>query len=131
MRGGGHMKVITRSISHVSMAAALLVLAAAIPATAGPTDHNDAAIRPFRVHVPDADVAELRRRLATTRWPEKETVVDQSQGAQLEGLQQLVRYWATDYDWRKAEEKLNAFPQFTTRIDGVDIHFIHVRSRHP
>src|ERR671917_537891 len=89
------------------------------------------AIRPFRVRVPDADVADLRRRLAATRWPDKETVVDQSQGAQLAKLQELVRYWGTDYDWRKAEAKLNAFPQFKTKIDGVDIHFIHVRSRHP
>ena len=89
------------------------------------------AIRPFRAHVPDVDLADLRRRLAATRWPDKETVADQSQGAQLAKLQELVRYWGTDYDWRKAEAKLNAFPQFMTNIDGVDIHFIHVRSRHP
>ena len=81
--------------------------------------------------MPDADLADLRRRLAATRWPDKETVADQSQGAQLAKLQELVRYWATDYDWRKGEAKLNAFPQFMTTIDGVDIHFIHVRSRHP
>ncbi|HEX8905179.1 MAG TPA: epoxide hydrolase, partial [Longimicrobiaceae bacterium] len=91
----------------------------------------DEAIRPFRAHVPDADLADLRRRLAATRWPDRETVADPSQGAQLANLQELVRYWATDYDWRKAEAKLNDFPQFTTTIDGVDIHFIHVRSRHP
>jgi hypothetical protein len=91
---------------------------------------NGTAIRPFRVTVPDADVADLKRRLASTRWPDKETVANQSQGAQLGKLQALVRYWATDYDWRKAESKLNAFPQFMTTIDGVDIHFIHVRSRH-
>ena len=89
------------------------------------------AIRPFRVNVSDADVADLRQRLATTRWPDKETVADASQGAQLANVQELVRYWATDYDWRKGEAKLNAFPQFMTRIDGVDIHFFHVRSRHP
>jgi pimeloyl-ACP methyl ester carboxylesterase len=89
------------------------------------------AIRPFRVRVADADLADLRRRLAATRWPDKETVADQSQGAQLARLQELVRYWGTDYDWRKAEAKLNAYPQFKTRIDGVDIHFIHVKSRHP
>ena len=89
------------------------------------------AIRPFRVNVPEAALADLRRRLAATRWPDKETVADQSQGAQLAKLQELVRYWATDYDWRKGEAKLNAFPQFKTTIDGVDIHFIHVRSRHP
>jgi pimeloyl-ACP methyl ester carboxylesterase len=91
----------------------------------------DAAIRPFRVQVLDATVADLRRRLAATRWPDKETVPDQSQGAQLASLQKLVHYWATAYDWRKGEAKLNAFPQFMTRIDGADIHFIHVRSRHP
>ena len=92
---------------------------------------GDDAIRPFRVRVPDADLTDLRRRLAATRWPDKETVVDQSQGAQLAKVQELVRYWGTDYDWRKAEAKLNAYPQFRTRIDGVDIHFIRVRSRHP
>jgi Epoxide hydrolase N terminus len=89
------------------------------------------AIRPFRVNVPEADFADLRRRLAATRWPDKETVADQSQGVQLAKLQELVRYWGTDYDWRKAEAKLNTFPQFKTTIDGLDIHFIHVRSRHP
>ncbi|QPB18859.1 alpha/beta fold hydrolase [Rhizobium sp. 007] len=95
-----------------------------------PTSKADAVI-PFRVHVPDADLADLKRRLAATRWPDKETVADQSQGAQLAKLQELVRYWGSDYDWRKAEAKLNAFAQFKTTIDGVDIHFIHVRSRHP
>src|SRR5688572_8198721 len=80
-------------------------------------ENNDTAIRPFRVKVPEADVADLRRRLAATRWPDKETVADESQGAQLAKLQELVRYWGTDYDWRKAEGKLNAFPHFKTRID--------------
>ena len=89
------------------------------------------AIRPFRVNVAEEALVDLRRRLAATRWPDKETVADQSQGAQLAKLQELVRHWATDYDWRKGEAKLNAFPQFKTTIDGVDIHFIHVRSRHP
>jgi pimeloyl-ACP methyl ester carboxylesterase len=88
-------------------------------------------IRPFRARVPDADVADLRRRLVATRWPDKETVADQSQGAQLANLKELVRYWGTDYDWRKAEATLNALPQFMTKIDGVDIQFIHVKSRHP
>ena len=88
------------------------------------------AIRPFRVNIPEADLADLRRRILATRWPDRETVSDQSQGAQLEKLQQLVRYWGTGYDWRRAEAKLNAFPQFVTEIDGVDVHFIHVRSRH-
>jgi pimeloyl-ACP methyl ester carboxylesterase len=92
---------------------------------------GDLAIRSFRAHIPDADVADMRRRLQATRWPDKETVPDASQGAQLARLQSLVGYWGTDYDWRKAEAKLNAFPQFVTKIDGVDIHFIHVKSRHP
>ena len=87
-------------------------------------------IRPFRVHVPDADLADLRRRVAATRWPTKEIVEDRSQGVQLATLRELARYWATEYDWRKAEEKLNALSQFVTRIDGVDIHFIHVGSPH-
>ena len=87
------------------------------------------AIRPFRVNVPREALDDLRRRLKATRWPDRETVDDQSQGAQLVKLQELVRYWGTDYDWRKAEARLNALPQFVTRIDGVDIHFIHVRSR--
>ncbi|QRM33870.1 epoxide hydrolase family protein [Microvirga sp. VF16] len=98
--------------------------------TIAPTSKAD-AILPFRVHVPDADLADLKRRLAATRWPDKETVSDRSQGAQLANLQELVRHWATDYDWRKGESKLNAYPQFMTNLDGVDIHFIHVRSRHP
>ena len=90
---------------------------------------QDTAIRPFRVRIPEADLADLKRRIAATRWPDRETVADASQGVQLARLQELVRYWATGYDWRKAEAKLNAFPQFMTNIDGIDIHFIHVRSR--
>src|ERR671932_531337 len=88
-------------------------------------------VRPFRVDVPEEDLVDLRRRINATRWPDKETVADRSQGAQLASLQELVRYWGTGYDWRKAEAKLNAYPQFMTKIDGLDIHFIHVRSRHP
>jgi pimeloyl-ACP methyl ester carboxylesterase len=87
-------------------------------------------IRPFHVDIPDEELADLRRRIAATRWPSKELVADRSQGVQLATLQALARYWATDYDWRRAEAKLNALPQFKTEIDGVDIHFIHVRSRH-
>jgi len=89
------------------------------------------ATRPFRINFPDAELIDLRRRIAATRWPDRETVKDQSQGVQLAKLQELVRYWGTDYDWRRAEAKLNALPQFTTTIDDVDIHFIHVRSQHP
>jgi pimeloyl-ACP methyl ester carboxylesterase len=88
------------------------------------------AVRPFRVDVPEEDLDDLRRRIEATRWPSKELVADRSQGVQLATLQALARYWTTDYDWRKAEAKLNALPQFTTEIDGLDIHFIHVRSPH-
>jgi len=89
------------------------------------------AVRPFHVNVvPDAELTELRRRIKATKWPERETVADASQGVQLATVQQLARYWATDYDWRKVEAKLNALPQFITEIDGLDIHFIHVRSKH-
>ena len=91
---------------------------------------DDTAIRPFHAHVPQAAVDDLRQRLRATRWPDKETVADASQGAQLANLKDLATYWGTDYDWRKAEAKLNALPQFVTNIDGVDIHFIHVRSKH-
>src|SRR5215212_927198 len=87
-------------------------------------------IRPFQVETPEEELAELRRRIEATRWPSKELVADRSQGVQLATLQALARYWTTDYDWRKAEAKLNALPQFTTEIDGLDIHFIHVRSQH-
>ena len=91
---------------------------------------DKAAIRPFRVTVPEAELTELRGRINATRWPERETVPDASQGVQLATTQKLARYWATDYDWRKCEARLNALPQFITEIDGLDIHFIHVRSKH-
>ena len=88
-------------------------------------------IRPFqKVNFPEAELTELRRRINATRWPERETVADASQGVQLATIQKLARYWGTDYDWRKCEAKLNALPQFITEIDGLDIHFIHVRSKH-
>jgi pimeloyl-ACP methyl ester carboxylesterase len=88
------------------------------------------AIRPFRVNVPEAELTELRRRIKATKWPERETVTDQTQGVQLATMQKLASYWATDHDWRKVEARLNALPQFTTKLDGLDIHFIHVRSKH-
>ena len=88
------------------------------------------AIRPFRVNVPEQELTELRRRINATKWPERETVTDASQGVQLATMQKLARYWGTDYDWRKCEAALNALPQFITEIDGLDIHFIHVRSKH-
>jgi hypothetical protein len=90
---------------------------------------EDSAIRPFRIEVPEEAIVDLRGRIAATRWPDKETVTDQTQGVQLAKLQPLVGYWGTDYDWRKAETKLNALAQFVTKIDGLDIQFIHVRSR--
>ncbi|MBB3086838.1 epoxide hydrolase family protein [Geodermatophilus sabuli] len=88
------------------------------------------AIRPFRVDVPEEQLTELRRRVAATVWPERETVLDSSQGVPLATMQELARHWATDYDWRRCEARLQALPQFVTEIDGLDIHFIHVRSRH-
>ncbi|HEY2548056.1 MAG TPA: epoxide hydrolase [Candidatus Acidoferrum sp.] len=88
------------------------------------------AIRPFDVNVPEAELTELRRRINATKWPERETVTDASQGVQLATIQALARYWGTEYDWRKVEARLNALPQFMTEIDGLDIHFIHVRSKH-
>jgi len=91
---------------------------------------DDTAIRPFRVKVPAAELVDLKRRIAATHWPGQETVNDRSQGVQLSTMQKLANYWATDYDWRKVEARLNALPQFVTTIDGLDIHFIHVRSKH-
>jgi len=88
------------------------------------------AIRPFTVDIPEADLKDLRERIVNTRWPEKETVPDQSQGTQLATIQELARYWASDYDWRRCQARLNELPQFMTEIDGLDIHFVHVRSKH-
>jgi pimeloyl-ACP methyl ester carboxylesterase len=100
-----------------------------LPASLRATTEGD-AIRPFAVNFPEADLVDLRRRVKATRWPDRETVKDPSQGAQLATMQALARYWATEHDWRKIEAKLNAVPQFITEIDGLDIHFIHVRSKH-
>ena len=94
------------------------------------TAHDTTAIRPFHFSAPEAELTELRSRISATRWPERETVSDQSQGPQLATLQKLARYWVTEYDWRKVEAKLNALPNFITEIDGLDIHFIHARSKH-
>ena len=90
-----------------------------------------AEIRPFHFNATDEQLADLRRRVAATKWPERETVSDATQGVQLVTMQKLAQYWATDYDWRKCEAKLNAIPEFVTTIDGVDIHFIHLRSKNP
>ena len=119
---GAFALVLLAAPSHAQTAAAVGAQASARA--------EDSAIRPFRVKVPEKELVDLRRRIAATRWPDKETVTDQSQGAQLATLQALVSYWGTDYDWRKVEKKLNSLPQFVTTIDEVDIHFIHVRSRH-
>jgi pimeloyl-ACP methyl ester carboxylesterase len=114
---------------HLLSAAAAAGAVGLIPATLSAAT-GDAAIRPFRVEVPDADLIDLRRRIIATRWPDAETVGDASQGVRLATLQDLVGYWGTQYDWRKVEAKLNALPQFVTEIDGLDIQFAHVRSRH-
>src|SRR4051812_31154070 len=100
------------------------------PAVAQQADSDKTAIRPFHVNVPEAELTELRRRINATRWPERETVTDASQGVQLATIQALARYWATEYDWRKVEARLQALPHFMTEIHGLDIHFIHVRSEH-
>jgi pimeloyl-ACP methyl ester carboxylesterase len=115
------------TFTSIAVATALSVSALA---GAAPAD-DPQAIRPFHIYVPNADLVDLRKRLATTRWPDKETVNDTSQGVQKATIQALVQYWGTEYDWRKVESELNGLPQFTTKIDGVDIYFIHVRSRHP
>src|SRR6185503_256067 len=91
---------------------------------------DNTAIRPFHFEAPQADLTDLRKRISATKWPERELVADATQGVQLATMQKLAQYWATDYDWRKVEARLNALPQFVTEIDGVDIHFIHVRSKH-
>lgn len=114
----------TAAMGFVAAGAASLVPAG--PGVAAPAD----SIRPFRFDVPEEALVDLRRRLVSARWPDRETVSDPSQGVQLATMQSLVRYWATDYDWRKIEARLQALPQFVTEIDGLDIHFIHVRSRH-
>jgi pimeloyl-ACP methyl ester carboxylesterase len=108
---------------------AAVVATGLLPVTSGAAA-DDSSIRPFQVHFPDAVLVDLRRRITATKWPDRETVTDDSQGVQLKTVQELARYWATDYDWRKVEARLNALPQFTTEIDGLDIHFIHVRSKH-
>jgi pimeloyl-ACP methyl ester carboxylesterase len=113
----------------VVAASAAVAASSLIPMRAHAATISD-AIRPFRINIPKEQLVDLRRRIAATRWPERETVTDESQGVPLAMIQELARYWGTDYDWRKCEAKLNALPQFTTEIDGLDIHFIHVRSKH-
>jgi hypothetical protein len=114
---------------EVLAASAAVAASRLIPTQAHAATTSD-AIRPFKVDVPEAELTELRRRINATRWPEGETVTDDSQGVPLVMMQELARYWGKDYDWRKCEAKLNALPQFITEIDGLDIHFVHVRSKH-
>jgi hypothetical protein len=109
---------------------AAMGIAAAHFGIEGSAANLDAGIRPFRINIPDGTLADMRRRISATDWPERETVPDESQGVQLATIQKLARYWATDYDWRKCEAHLNALPNFITEIDGLEIHFIHVRSKH-
>jgi len=121
------MKILRHPFARPIVVAACMLAATLVAATC---HAEDASIRPFKVNIPQSALDDVRMRLKATRWPDQETVPDDSQGAQRAKLQELVRYWATDYDWRNAEARLNALPQFKTRIDGLDIHFIHVRSPH-
>jgi len=120
-------------MTRLASVAACLVLMALLtdPCRAQSAAAAGNSIRPFHFHASDEELADLKRRIATTRWPDKETVADSSQGVQLATIQALARYWQNDYDWRKVESRLDALPQFVTTIDGVDIHFIHVKSKHP
>src|SRR5687768_14411805 len=122
--------------AHVTLAGignmpALSTAEAPLTAALARAQKEDTSIRPFQFRASDEALTDLRRRIQATNWPSKETVTDYSQGVPLAVMQDLARYWATDYDWRKAEAKLNAVPHFKTTIDGLDIHFIHVRSKHP
>jgi len=122
----GFLATSATALVATSLAASSFSLLSATSASAT----GDSSIRPFHVNIPQADLDDLRRRVLSTRWPAKETVKDQSQGVQRAKLQELVNYWGSDYDWRKIEAKLNALPMFVTNIDGLDIQFIHVRSKH-
>jgi hypothetical protein len=112
------------------LAASAAVAASSLIGASAQAATTSEAVRPFRIEISEADLVDLRRRIVATRWPERETVADDSQGVPLAMMQELARYWARDYDWRKCEATLNALPQFMTEIDGLDIHFIHVRSKH-
>jgi pimeloyl-ACP methyl ester carboxylesterase len=119
------------AISSLAIATALIPVLAFADESRVTASEEPNAIRPFHISIPEPALADLRQRVLATRWPDKETVSDRSQGVQLAKFQALVSYWGTGYDWRKVEAKLNALPQFVTNIDGLDIYFIHVRSRHP
>ena len=117
----------------IIVASALVLRSIISFAQPGPSDRpaTDESIRPFHVHVSQAQLTDLRQRILATKWPERETVTDESQGVQLATMQKLAKYWANNYDWRKVEARINSCPNFVTNIDGVDIHFIHVKSKHP
>src|SRR4030095_12287952 len=123
----------TKSIVANTVIAGTLALQGTMSNAQGPFVKNNPAeeIRPFKVQVSDKDLADLKRRILATKWPGQEYVKDASQGVQLATMKALAKYWATEYDWRKVEKRLNALPQFITTIDGLDIHFIHVRSKYP
>src|ERR1035437_4167407 len=125
-------RTIMRGISALAAAAVLGVAVLGVPgyAQSGPPVGGD-SVRPFHINVPEEQLVDLRQRIAATRWPDKETVNDETQGIRLAEMQALVHYWGNDYNWRNGEAKLNALPEFVTTIDGVDIQFIHVRSREP
>lgn len=118
-----------RLLTTAAMGIAAAGAASLFPTYPAPAAASD-AIRPFHIDISDEALADLRRRISETKWPKQETVTDASQGVQLATMRKLARYWQTDYDWRNVEARLNALPQFTTNIDGLDIHFIHVRSKH-
>ncbi len=120
-----------RDLLATAAAAGAFGLATSVPAAAAGAAAEGDAIRPFRVNVPEEALVDLRRRINATKWPERETVADATQGVRLATMRELARYWEKDYDWRKVESRLNALPQFVTEIDGLDIHFIQVRSRNP
>lgn len=125
------MSAIPSSRRAILVQSAALGAIALLPGRRGARDASAETVRPFRISVPTAQIADLKHRLHHVRWASRETVADASQGVQLDTLRHVVRYWSNSYDWRKIEARLNALPQFVTSIDGLDIHFIHVRSRHP
>jgi hypothetical protein len=119
-----------RLLGTAWLGVAMVSTASLLPSRPAAATTTTDAVRPFRVEFPEEQLSDLRRRIAATRWPDTETVADDSQGVRLATIQKLARYWLTHHDWRKVEARLNALPQFVTEIDGLDIHFIHVRSKH-
>ena len=121
----------SRAFDHAAIQRRMDLMTGTLTDVVHDTDTHEPAIRPFHVHVSDAEVADLNRRVKATRWPDRETVTDDTQGVQFATMQKLARYWSTDYDWRKVEARINALPNFITNIDGLDIHFIQVKSKEP